>query len=236
MRKGTIPPPWRKVFCLFSRKQVPSAVNGRNFTGRRGWGEIKSAKRPLSNSSSFIWQHFKCSPFTASRRDSFHSQGRVLCFLGFFSPVLPKYIKAIYCNGRRQTSLLVFLPQTALPLLYVADEFVRCLRPPLLRSVEPSSSPFSQSVWSPESSETIWTCLMDNLKNSACQISLENLFVFSWLGFRKQVVQKNKKEKDLFSPRSPLKSDSQRVETTYVLQLLATSFSCGSSRCFAAMY
>lgn len=199
MRNRTIPLPWRKLFCLFSRKQVPSAANGRNFTGRRGWGEIKNAKRPLSNSSSFIWQHFKCSPFTASRRDSFHSQGRVLCF--FFS-VLPKYIKAIYCNSRRQTSLLVFLPQTALPLLYVADEFVRCLRPPLFRSVEPSSSLFLQSVWSPESSETIWTCLMDNLKNSACQISLENLFVFSWLGFRKQVVQKKKRTCSL--PAAPL--------------------------------
>lgn len=72
----------------------------------------------LSNSSSFIWQRFKRRPFTTSGPDSFQS---------FFSP---DYIKAIYCNSRRQTRLLVFLPQTLL-LLYAADEFVIRSGPPL---------------------------------------------------------------------------------------------------------
>lgn len=63
------------------------------FTGRSGWrveGRWRAQRRPLlSSSSSFIWQHFKWSPFTASRRDSFHSRGRVLPFSLLFS--LPSF-------------------------------------------------------------------------------------------------------------------------------------------------
>lgn len=181
-------------------------MNGRNFRGKRDWGEIKRAKRPLSNSSSFIWQHFKYSPFTMSRRDSFHSRGRVL-----FLFVLPEYIKAIYCNSRRQTSLLVFLPQT----LYFSSTLQMSLSHACVHLSFSQSNPpplSSSSLFEAKRSETIWTCLMDNLKNSACKIRAETMFVFSWLGFRKQVVQR-----DLFSHCNPFKSGSQHVETTYVL-------------------
>lgn len=158
----------------------------------RSWGEIKRVK-PLSNSSSFIWQHFKCSPFTTSRRDSLHSRGRVLLFLK------PKYIKAIYCNNRRQTSLLVFLPQTSpLHCRWVCQMPASTSRTQaLLLLFLLSSSSLFEAV---KKSQTIWTCLMDNLKNSACKIRAEEMPVFSLLSFRKQVVQR-----DLFSFYTPFK-------------------------------
>lgn len=96
------------------------------------------------------------------------------CFFFFFQP---KYIKAIYCNSRRQTSLLVFLPQTlyfSMLQMSLSDACVHLFLS-LWRS---SSSLLWQSVWSCGRSETIWSRLMDNLKNSACEISVETMFVF----------------------------------------------------------
>lgn len=186
---------------------MPSATNGRNFRGKRGWGEIKRAKRPLSNSSSFIWQHFKCSPFTTSRRDSFHSQGRVLCFF-----VLPKYIKAIYCNSRRQTSLLVFLPQTryfsstlqmSLSDACVHLSFTQSNPPPL------SSSSLFEAVKEVRQSEPVWWIIW---KTQRARSGLRRC------SFSRGWASENRSYKGTCSlSAAPFKSGSQRVETAYVL-------------------
>lgn len=154
----------------------------------RSWGEIKRVK-PLSNSSSFIWQHFKCSRLPRLDETAF-TAGVEYCFF-----LKPKYIKAIYCNNRRQTFLLVFLPQTSpLHCRWVCQMPVSTSRTQALLL---SSSSLFEAV---KKSQTIWTCLMDNLKNSACKIRAEEMPVFSLLSFRKQVVQR-----DLFSFYTPFK-------------------------------
>lgn len=195
---------------------MPSSADGRSFRGKRDWGEIKRVKRTLSNSSFFIWQHFKCSPFTTSRRDSFQSPGKSAVFP--FSLFFCTTIKAIYCTSRRQTSLLLFHRRSAAPL--------RCR---WVCQMPPSTSLFSQRNPPPRSCSSPFEAgrevrqsdprLMDNLKKPVCEIRAEATLAFWWLGFRRQVAQKG-----LVLSLWPFKFDSRRAETAYVLRLPPQAF------------
>lgn len=158
--------------------------------------------------------------------------GFCLFFLSFFfifCSVLPESIKAIYCNSRRQTSLLVLPPQTALP------PPLRCRWVCQMLWVHlSSSSSFSSSFTNPTTPPLLvvrlkpWKCrdnpnpvwwIIWKTQRAGSALRVGSFFFFS----RGQASEKTKQkpgrawretERTSFSPRSPFKSDSQRVEIT----------------------
>lgn len=61
---------------------------------------------------------------------------------------------------------------------------------------------------------------MDNLKNSACEIRAEPMFIFLMAGLQKT----GRTKRLVLFLHPPFKSSSQRVETAYVLLLQPQAF------------